>query len=70
MLHLLEEMKGIGENPMDPEERIEMEKLRKEHEKLKKLVSGHEEEKKGGNESSEDSEVKAVSFKIIRSTKM
>jgi len=35
MLHVLEDMKGVGEKPLDPEERGELDKLRKEHAKLK-----------------------------------
>lgn len=52
----MEDLKGIGTPPISHEEREELERLRKEHAKLKLKVSDKHKHEKQGAHSDDDSE--------------
>jgi hypothetical protein len=55
MIQFLEDMKGRGPPPLTAEERSELEKLRKEHHKLKvKVQAKHKDESDASDDSSDE----------------
>ena len=55
MLQFLEEKKGVAKEPLSMEERTELNKLRQQHEAIKRKMAGSEERKKPADSDSDNS---------------
>lgn len=66
MIQFLEDLKGVGQAPISAEEREELERLRKDHAKLKLKVQHHHKhhhEDKDQTDDSDDSEVRGCIYR-------